>query len=99
MGRKRRFTGSEQAFAIRPEKILLLARAQPAPDAHVAVQGRISGVTYLGATTRYAVALDGGGELVVVRQNAAVSRQHAVGDEVVLAWPRELVQPLRPGNA
>jgi putative spermidine/putrescine transport system ATP-binding protein len=94
----RRLTGSEQAFAIRPEKILLLAPAQSAPSAHVAVQGRISGVTYLGATTRYAVELQGGGELVVVRQNAAVSKQHAVGEAVVLAWPRELAQPLRPGD-
>jgi putative spermidine/putrescine transport system ATP-binding protein len=95
----RRLTGSEQAFAIRPEKILLLAPAQPAPDAHVAVQGRISGVTYLGATTRYAVELHGGGELVVVRQNAATSKQHAVGEAVVLAWPRELAQPLRQADA
>ncbi len=31
---------------------------------------RVRAVTYHGATTRYAVALDGGGELTVMQQNA-----------------------------
>jgi len=95
----RRLTGSERPFAIRPEKILVLERAEIAPDGHVSITGRISGITYLGATTRYAVAVDGGGELIVVRQNAAVASQHAVDETVRLAWPRDLVQPLRTEGA
>jgi putative spermidine/putrescine transport system ATP-binding protein len=95
----RRLSGSDRPFAIRPEKILVLEPAQPVPQGHASVDGRISSVTYLGATTRYAVALEGGGELIVVRQNAAIASEHASGETVRLAWPRELVQLLHSEGA
>ncbi|MGH8864915.1 MAG: TOBE domain-containing protein, partial [Burkholderiales bacterium] len=62
------------------------------------VTGRIRAVTYHGATTRYAVALDGGGELAVMRQNASDGGHAALAGEAVrLAWPRQLNQPLAGG--
>lgn len=91
----RRLTGSAQAFAIRPEKIVMIGASEQRPDGWLSVTGRIRSVTYHGATTRYAVALDGGGELAVMRQNAGDGRYAAHTDEAVrLAWPRHLNQPL-----
>ena len=61
---------SAQAFAIRPEKISLTAAGERCPTAGLSAAGQVRAVTYHGATTRYAVALDGGGELAVMRQNS-----------------------------
>jgi len=94
----RRLTGSAQAFAIRPEKITMTAVSGPAPEGWLSVIGRIRSATYHGATTRYAVALDGGGELAVMRQNAGDGGHAAhAGEAVRLAWPRQLNQPLAEG--
>jgi putative spermidine/putrescine transport system ATP-binding protein len=59
---------------VRPEKITLLADGDqaPPPGAHVE-PGVVSEVSYAGILTRYSVALDAGGELVVSRQNTDVS--------------------------
>jgi putative spermidine/putrescine transport system ATP-binding protein len=91
-----RLSGSEKPFSIRPEKITFRQGAGPAPDGHVSASGRVSGATYMGASTRYTVALDGGGVLTVVRQNGGdAEAAPAVGDAVVLSWPRALMQTLR----
>jgi len=91
----RRLTGSAQAFAIRPEKIAMTAVSGPVHEGWLCVTGRIRSVTYHGATTRYAVALDGGGELAIMRQNVGDGGHVAHTDEAVrLAWPRHLNQPL-----
>ena len=53
---------------------------------------------YLGASTRFNVALAGGGELTVIDQNrektaaAALARQ---GEPVRLVWQRDHLQPMR----
>ncbi|MGQ0578642.1 MAG: ABC transporter ATP-binding protein [Betaproteobacteria bacterium] len=94
----RRLSGSAQAFAIRPEKIAMVAASWQAPDGWICVSGFIRAVTYHGATTRYAVALDGGGELAVMQQNASEGGHAArTGEAVRLVWPRELNQPLAQG--
>ena len=91
----RRLAGSAQPFAIRPEKISMTPVSGPIPEGWLSVTGRIRAVTYHGATTRYAVALDGGGELAVMRQNAGDGGHAAhVGEGVRLAWPRHFNQPL-----
>ena len=49
-------------------------------------------MVYLGALTRYIVALGGGGELVVVEQNLSTSSMEALqvrGRAVRLTWDRE----------
>ncbi len=49
-------------------------------------------VAYLGSETRYVVALDAGGELVVMQQNLTTSSTDALaarGRNVRLAWGEE----------
>jgi putative spermidine/putrescine transport system ATP-binding protein len=79
-------------FAVRPEKIHLRdADATPTPGVH-AERGHISEVVYAGMVTRFVVALDGGGELHVVRQNLETSSAEALdarGRQVLLEWRPE----------
>jgi putative spermidine/putrescine transport system ATP-binding protein len=78
-------------FTIRPEKIQLLDPAET-PNGLRTERGRIAEVAYAGMVTRYTVALDAGGELQLVRQNAegapggATSEQ---GREVLVGWRPE----------
>ena len=91
----RRLTASAQPFAIRPEKIAMFGASEQGPDGWLSITGHIRSVTYHGATTRYAVALDGGGELAVMQQNAGDGGPFAdIGESVKLAWSIHLNQPL-----
>ena len=76
-------------FTIRPEKIRLLAEGEPAGGLH-AEPGTIAEVVYVGMVTRYVVALDGGGQVVVVRQNTAGASAEGLaaerGRRTVAAW-------------
>ncbi len=76
-------------ITVRPEKVRLLLRGEPPPpDAHVE-EGLITDVVYLGVVTRYVVTLDGGGDLVAVRQNletAAADALESRGERVRVAW-------------
>ena len=56
-------------ITVRPEKITLLEDGQPDPPGTHVESGQIKDVIYAGVLTRYVVKLDGGGELVVSRQN------------------------------
>jgi len=84
-----RITGKRQPFAIRPERIRILDNGeQPASDTCRA-QGTIHDVTYLGMYTRYLLALDGGGELIVVQQNLERQGQQPIipyGTQVTASW-------------
>ena len=65
------------------------------PDGWLSAAGQVRAITYHGATTRYAVSVDGGGELAVMRQNSSDGRAAAaIGDAVRVSWPRNLNQPL-----
>ena len=62
--------GRDGTYSIRPEKIRIdgdLSRAAPAGE--VAATGTVTATVYAGATMRYEVTLDAGGQLSVVRQN------------------------------
>ena len=75
-------------FTIRPEKI----RMGESGDSGVGEPGTVREVVYVGMVTRYLVELDGGGELVVVRQNLETSSQQALeeqGRRVRLSWRPE----------
>jgi putative spermidine/putrescine transport system ATP-binding protein len=88
--------GREGTFTIRPEKIRLLD-----PDSHVgrgpgpgesSADGLIVDVAYLGSETRYVVALDAGGELVVIAQNLTTSSTDVLaarGRRARLVWGQE----------
>jgi putative spermidine/putrescine transport system ATP-binding protein len=78
-------------FTIRPEKIQLLDPAQ-APNGLRTERGRIAAVAYAGMVTRYTVALERGGELQLVRQNAEGTSLDAAseqGREVLVGWRPE----------
>jgi putative spermidine/putrescine transport system ATP-binding protein len=88
-----RLTGSGQSVSVRPEKIHLApARVAPPVDAQ-SVTGAISSILYLGASTRYLVALDGGGELTVLVQNRDAHFEPVQGAAVRLWWePQHLMR-------
>ena len=56
-------------FTVRPEKIRLLGDGESSEPGGVVEEGLIANVVYVGAITRYHVALDAGGELIAVSQN------------------------------
>jgi putative spermidine/putrescine transport system ATP-binding protein len=78
-------------FTIRPEKIQLLDSAAT-PNGLRTERGRVAEVAYAGMVTRYTVALEGGGELQLVRQNVegtSVDAASEQGREVMVGWRPE----------
>jgi putative spermidine/putrescine transport system ATP-binding protein len=76
-------------FTVRPEKIRLLP-----PDASGGEAGAIVEALYVGAITRYTVALDAGGLLQVIEQNlhtTSADVSAARGRRVKLEWSRDNV--------
>jgi putative spermidine/putrescine transport system ATP-binding protein len=88
-------------LTVRPEKVyLLLDEAEPAPPGAHVEYGVVDEVVYLGVITRYRVDLDGGSQLVAVRQNlqtAAADVFEARGQRARVAWYPE--QAFRIGTA
>jgi putative spermidine/putrescine transport system ATP-binding protein len=84
--------GRAGVFTVRPEKIRLEDAAAVPGDDEYAAGGTIRSVVYLGSDTRYHVALDAGGELVVTQQNLTTSSTEALeqqGRAVRLVWKRQ----------
>jgi putative spermidine/putrescine transport system ATP-binding protein len=80
-----------ERLTIRPEKIRLLGAGEDGGDLH-REDGRIAEVAYAGMVTRYTVALEAGGELQLVRQNAEGASAEASprqGENVVVGWRPE----------
>jgi putative spermidine/putrescine transport system ATP-binding protein len=91
----RRLSGTAEAFSIRPEKIRIQSEESAAPEGWTSVAGTVESVVYLGAVTRYVVALQGGGQLTVVQQNADDRDSGpTAGRAVRLAWQRRHQQQL-----
>jgi putative spermidine/putrescine transport system ATP-binding protein len=87
-----RLTGSEAAFAVRPEKIKMLPTDAPTPSGCIGASGKVRDVVYLGMHTRYLIELDGGGDVTVVQQNlegTSMSVLAAKGQPVKLVWAAE----------
>ena len=76
-----------ERFTVRPEKIEVIAPGA-STEGLVAERGRVTGVAYAGAMTRYTVELDAGGALTLVRQNVgeAPGAVPAQGEEVTVGW-------------
>jgi putative spermidine/putrescine transport system ATP-binding protein len=84
-------TGSPQTFSVRPEKIRLAEPTATAADGVCAADGVVRDVVYVGMHTRYRVALDAGGEMIVAVQNLDVGARDvsaAQGKRVRLLWPQ-----------
>jgi putative spermidine/putrescine transport system ATP-binding protein len=88
-----RLTGAARPVSVRPEKIHLEPAGAASPTSGQSVAGIISSILYLGANTRYLVALEGGGELTVLLQNRDAHFEPVQGDAVRLWWePRHLMR-------
>jgi putative spermidine/putrescine transport system ATP-binding protein len=89
---ERTLNGRPSRFTVRPEKIRILADQEtPESGAHTE-SGEIREVVYIGMVTRYAVDLDEGGTLMVVKQNLETTSGEALearGKRVRLAWRPE----------
>jgi putative spermidine/putrescine transport system ATP-binding protein len=73
-------------FTVRPEKVRIVDGDAPELSTE---EGVVRDVAYVGMVTRYLVALDGGGELQVVRQNLETSSTEALeqrGKRVRVGW-------------
>jgi putative spermidine/putrescine transport system ATP-binding protein len=82
-------TGGTAIVTIRPERIAI--REGPHAGAECHARGVVRESLYAGPTSRFVVELDGGGELMVVRQNADTGFEDAEslrGRPVVLVWAR-----------
>jgi putative spermidine/putrescine transport system ATP-binding protein len=89
--------GRDGVFTVRPEKIRLADTDQVPGDDEGSALGRIRDVVYIGPDTRYIVALESGGELVVTRQNLETSSMEALAtrDQAVrLIWKQRHVLSL-----
>ena len=97
----RTLNGRPSRFTVRPEKIHILEEHESAgPGAH-SETGRIRDVVYVGMVTRYAVELDEGGELMVIRQNLETTSSEALearGRRVRLAWRPEHTYAIETGE-
>ena len=92
--------GSEGTFTVRPEKIRISGPDAPVAADEISAMGEIRDVIYLGSDTRYIVALEAGGELVVTQQNLDTSSMEVLearGRTVRLVWKRRHVLALAGG--
>jgi putative spermidine/putrescine transport system ATP-binding protein len=87
----RSIIGQAGTFTVRPEKIQVMGPGEAVEDRFVVADGRVRDVVYLGSDTKYFITLDGGTELVVIKQNVATSSMEALAlrDKAVrLSWER-----------
>ena len=80
-----------RSVTIRPEKLRLIQPGESS-DGLVTEHGRVDDVAYAGMVTRYLVALDRGGELLVVRQNLETTSEESLaekGRKVTVGWRAE----------
>ena len=99
----RAVTGQAAAFTVRPEKIRLARLEEITGADEWTATGTVREVVYVGAFTRYIVDLDGGGELVVLQQNLAMSSMQVLktrGTAIRLIWNKQhnrlLAEPAEP---
>jgi putative spermidine/putrescine transport system ATP-binding protein len=92
----RRILGHDGLFALRPEKISLLAEGASAAPGTRQAEGTVAKIVFAGMVTRYTVTVEGGGSLQVVAQNLAPATLAAFarGTRVVLAWDPIHERPL-----
>jgi len=98
---ERTLNGRPRRFTVRPEKIHILEEHEPAEPGAEFETGRIRDVVYVGMVTRYAVELDEGGELMVIRQNLETTSSEALearGRRVRLAWRPEHTYEIETGE-
>jgi putative spermidine/putrescine transport system ATP-binding protein len=84
--------GEPGTFTVRPEKIHVLDAGAETPPGHCQAAGTVRDVAYAGPVTRLTVALEVGGELVVLQQNLSTTSAEVAelaGSRVKLVWRPE----------
>jgi putative spermidine/putrescine transport system ATP-binding protein len=84
--------GHVATVTIRPERIAIAEGNANTGELECRASGTVRDSLYAGPITRFVVELDGGGELMVVRQNARTSFEDAEalrGQSVTLSWHRD----------
>jgi putative spermidine/putrescine transport system ATP-binding protein len=84
-----RTPGTRLTVAVRPEKIRLQDLTAEPPGELCHARGTITDVVYLGTVTRYLVAIEGAGSVVVLEQNLDTTSMEALGAQgraVRLTW-------------
>ncbi len=95
-----RFIDGAHAIAIRPEKMLVLARDDEVPiDGYRAANGTVTDIQYHGSSTRYQVTLDDDVALHVTVPNRDLSGRLKVRQAVQVRWRVEDVHRLRNGSS
>jgi len=90
-----RMLGHAGLCTVRPERIRVTAPGADVPAGAVGVGGLVHDVLYLGADTRYVVALEDGTSIIVSRPNVGDGDGlTAPGTPVQLVWARHDVRPL-----
>ena len=88
-------------MTIRPERIALHDGPAPTDGGACHAAGVVRESLYAGPTSRFVVELDGGGELMVVRQNVDTTYEDAEalrGRAVTLVWNREYTRLIGTGQ-
>ena len=88
--------GRPGSYAVRPERILVLAPGDSAPAGMRTVEATVAEVVYAGPTTRVAARDSTGVQLTATLLSAEASDQLAHGSGVRLAWPDSAVRDLSP---
>ncbi|HEX6654094.1 MAG TPA: ABC transporter ATP-binding protein [Thermoleophilaceae bacterium] len=93
----------ERAHAVvRPEKLVLTAAGDPAPDGHPSVEGQVESSLYLGTATQMVVKLGDGTRMTVLVPNADAEARRdlpVAGDGARLSWSDENIHIVREGNS
>ncbi len=91
----RTLSGRDEAFAIRAEKIRILASAPPGLDGEPHCEGTLIDIQYHGAVRRCQVRLASGQMIAATLSEHASELAPAIGSQVTLAWRASDAVPLR----
>ena len=86
--------GRDGSFALRPEKIRILADGVSASDGEVVATGAVVHTEYLGPVSRHMVSLDVGASVFVLEQNSGLRPWARADQRVTLAFAPEAAVPV-----
>jgi spermidine/putrescine transport system ATP-binding protein len=93
-------TGERAHAVVRPEKLVLTAAGDSAPDSRASVEGQVESSLYLGTATQMVVRLGDGTRMTVLVPNADAEARRdlpAAGDGARLSWSDENIHIVREG--
>jgi len=87
--------GVRLQLAIRPEAITIRDIAEPIPDGHWSMEGKIVRFEYLGSMIKYEVGFSGDVNLLVISYDAEPDKIKNVGQRVKMSYPIERAKIFR----